>query len=109
MDQLQIEILDQLSDDHFALWDFEASFPSLGPAGQYASLPALVSLVTGGFASLFLGDLIEMEGVRIDAQKTPALLRQPSTWQPSDKRRGYFLGLTAKGLEFLKSEGLGHP
>ena len=109
MRQKQLEVLDLLSDDHFALWDFEASFPSMGPRGGWADVALLAELVMDGHVGLFLGDLLELEGQPIEAAQAPALLRQPTTWQPTDKRTGYFLTLKEKGLEVLRAKGLGHP
>jgi hypothetical protein len=107
MDQKQIIVLDFLLDDHFALWDFAASFPHLRPDAPNSAVEELINLVRQGYISLTFGDWHANETSPVPISEAEAALRDPIAWQATGREPGYALELIDKGAAFLREHTIG--
>ena len=109
MKQRQLQGLDFLLDDHFALWDFAATFPTHRPDAPNSANDELLELVHGGQVRLTLGKWFENQTEPIPVEQADGLLRDPANWQPSGRNPGYILELTEQGRQYLRSIGISLP
>ena len=111
MNELQIQALDTLLDDHYALWDFADSFPKFHPAATDSRLEDLIKLVESGLVVITFGRWLENDTASISPDEARSVLRYAGNWQPTGREPGYALELTAPGRDLLHSIGiwLGSP
>lgn len=107
----QLWVLDQLYDDHYGLWELgvPSAFPEFRPDTPNSQLNVLCALIEAGYVGLYDGNLIEMTGERVPSDGVRAALLQPESWDPVDKRRGFYVTLEPKGLHYYQGRGYGHP
>lgn len=105
MNELQLQALDLLLNDHFAFWDFGDSFPTFKPAARNSQLDDLLSLVASGLVVVTHGRWIENETAPITLEEAATALRDPSAWLPTGREPGYVLELTELGRKHLASLG----
>jgi hypothetical protein len=109
MKQRQIEVLDFLLDDHFALWDFADTFPALRPGVSNGGYGELSELVQERYVLLTLGKWSENQTEAVRPEDAERLLRDPANWQRTGNDPGYVLELTELGRHHLRSLGIGLP
>ena len=109
MKQRQLEVLDFLLDDHFALWDFADTFPSQRPDALNASNGELLERIKSGHVALTYGRWSDNRTQPIPAEQADGPLKDPANWQPYGKNAGYALELTQKGRQHLQGVGIGLP
>ena len=109
MKQRQIEVLDFLLDDHFALWDFADTFPAHRPDAPNSANDELLQLIQTGHVALTYGKWFENQTEPITADQADRPLQDPANWQPTGKNPGYVLELTEQGRQHLRSMGIGLP
>lgn len=107
MKQRQIEVLDFLLDDHFALWDFADTFPAHRPDALNTTNDELLDLIKSGHVALTYGKWFENQTQPIPAEQANGPLKDPANWQPYGKNPGYALELTQQGRQHLQSIGIG--
>lgn len=109
MNDRQLNALDFLLDDHFALWDFADSFPLFRPDAPGTAVEDLIELVRSGFIALTYGEWQENRTQSVLTEEVEAILRDPERWLPTGTQPGHALELTAKGGEHLRNLGIGLP
>ena len=107
MNQQQIEVLDFLLDDHFALWDFADTFPQHRPDAHESATGELLDLVRSGHLALSYGKWQDNETALVAPDLASRLLNDPANWLPTGNEPGYALVLTTLGREHLRSLGIG--
>jgi hypothetical protein len=105
----QILVLDFLLDDHFALWDFADSFPSMHPDAVDSQTAVLLDLVSNGFVEITFGRWIENETTPVPVEAANAALLDAVSWSSTGREPGYVLDLTQAGREFLRQRGIDLP
>lgn len=109
MRQRQIEVLDFLLDDHFALWDFADSFPAHRPDAPKSANSELLELIQSGHIALTYGNWFANQTERVPAGQAQVPLQDPANWQPCGNNPCYALELTEQGRQHLRSIGIGLP
>ena len=109
MKQRQIEVLDFLLDDHFALWDLADTFPLFWPDAPNSANGELLELIRSGYLALTYGKVFENQTEAIPDDEVDEPLRDPANWHPSGMSPSYALELTELGREHLRSLGFGPP
>jgi len=103
----QVEALDFLLDDHFALWDFADTFPTYRPDSQNSAVEELLELVRTGHVLLTFGEWHENRTEPVPIEEAGSALRNPANWKPYGRKPGYALELTDTGRGYLRSIGVG--
>ena len=106
MNDLQIQALDVLLDDHFALWDFGDQFPAFQPVVSNSKLEELIQLVASGFVMVTHGRWFENDTTPVVLEEAVTALHDPSAWLPSGREPGYVIELTEQGRNCLRSLGI---
>jgi hypothetical protein len=109
MEEMQIQALDLLLDDHFALWDFADTFPAFRPDANDSRVDDLIDLVRSGLVAVTFGKWFENDTAPVALESAEAALRNPSVWKPNGKEPGYVVELTEKGIAHLRKLGIGLP
>lgn len=109
MNDRQLDVLDFLLEDHFALWDFADSFPLFRPDAPCTAVEDLIALVRSGLIALTHGEWQENRTERVRTEEIEAILRDPECWLPTGSQPGHALELTASGVEHLRTLGIGLP
>ena len=107
MTDRQVEVLDFLLDDHYALWDFADSFPTQQPDAPDSVIEELLKLIQSGFVALTYGKWFENQTVSIPPEQANLFLKDPASWQPTGQKPGYVLELTEQGRAHLRTIGIG--
>ena len=107
MRQRQIEVLDFLLDDHFALWDFANTFPAHRPDAPSSANYELLELIRAGHVALTFGNWFENQTEPIPVELADRPLQDPANWEPTGKNPGYVLELTEQGRQHLRFFGIG--
>lgn len=107
MRRRQIEVLDFLLDDHFALWDFASTFPVHKPDAKNSANNELLELIQAGYVVLTFGNWFENQTEPIPVELAEQSLQDPANWEPTGKSPGYALELTKQGRQHLLGIGIG--
>jgi hypothetical protein len=105
----QISILDFLSDDHFALWDFAHSFPAMRPDSDGNQTALLLDLVGRGFVEVTFGRWFENDTTPVSVENARAVLFDTDCWKTTGRQPGYAIEVTQAGRDILRQRGIGHP
>jgi hypothetical protein len=106
MNDLQIQALDTLLDDHYALWDFADSFPAFHPAATDSRLEDLIQLVESGLVVITFGQWLQNDIAPIPLDQARPILRSAGNWQPTGRAPCYALELTTPGRDHLRAIGI---
>jgi hypothetical protein len=107
MNQRQVQALDFLLDDHFALWDFADSLPDFRPGTPDSVVSDLADLVHRGLITVQFGTWFDNQTEPVSPAIAERALLDPANWTSTGPEPGYVVGLTAKGVEYLRGLGIG--
>lgn len=105
----QARVLDFLLDDHFALWDFADSFPTMPPDRANSEIAVLLALVKNELVEITFGKWVENDTVPVSADDAQAVLLNPASWDTTGRAPGYVIELTERGRALLKARGVRLP
>ena len=107
MTPVQIEALDYLLDDHYALWDFGDGLPHFRPDANDTKNSELVTLARRGWVSVTYGRWERNDTRPCAAEDAVQALEKVANWAPTDGKPGFVLELSDSGYRLLRSMGIG--